>query len=85
MKNTDRFYINGAWVQPLNSATLPVINPATEKPITSIAMGNTADAARAIAAARAAFASFSQTSKSYRLELLKKMLVLYNERAEEIA
>jgi len=85
MKNTDRFYINGAWVQPLNSATLPVINPATEKPITSIAMGNAADAARAIAAARAAFASFSQTSKSYRLELLKKMLVLYNERAEEIA
>jgi aldehyde dehydrogenase (NAD+) len=48
-------------------------------------MGNAADAARAIAAARAAFASFSQTSKSYRLELLKKMLVLYNERAEEIA
>jgi aldehyde dehydrogenase (NAD+) len=85
MKNTDRFYINGAWVQPLSSATLPVINPATEKPITSIAMGNAADAARAIAAARAAFASFSQTSKSYRLELLKKMLVLYNERAEEIA
>jgi len=85
MKNTDRFYINGAWVQPLNTATLPVINPATEKPITSIAMGNAADAARAIAAARAAFASFSQTSKSYRLELLKKMLVLYNERAEEIA
>ena len=85
MKNTDRFYINGAWVQPLSSATLPVINPATEKPITSIAMGNAADAARAIAAARAAFASFSQTSKSYRLELLKKMLALYNERAEEIA
>jgi len=85
MKNTDRFYITGAWVQPLSSATLPVINPATEKPITSIAMGNAADAARAIAAARAAFASFSQTSKSYRLELLKKMLVLYNERAEEIA
>ncbi len=85
MKNTDRFYINGAWVEPLSSATLAVINPATEKPITSIAMGNAADAARAIAAARAAFPSFSQTTKSFRLELLKKILALYNERGEEIA
>src|SRR5579862_2045344 len=85
MKNTDRFYINGAWVQPLSATTLDVINPATEKPITTIAMGNAADATRAIAAARAAFPSFSQTSPSYRLDLLKKMLALYNERGEELA
>ena len=55
MKNTGHFYINGAWVEPLSTATQAVINPATEKAITSIAMGNAADAARAISAARAAF------------------------------
>jgi aldehyde dehydrogenase (NAD+) len=85
MKNATRFYINGAWVEPLGTATLPVINPATEKPFATIAMGTAADAARAIAAARAAFPAFSQTSKAYRLGLLQKMLALYNERAEEIA
>ena len=47
MKNTGNFYINGAWVAPLSTATQAVINPATEAPITSIAMGNAADAARA--------------------------------------
>jgi aldehyde dehydrogenase (NAD+) len=85
MKNATRFYINGAWVEPLGTATLDVINPATEKPFATIAMGTAADAARAIGAARAAFPAFSQTTKAYRLGLLQKILALYNERAEEIA
>ena len=85
MNNTKRFYINGAWVEPLSTATLEVINPATEKAFATIAMGNAADAARAIGAARAAFPAFSQSSKAYRLGLLKKMLELYNQRAEDLA
>jgi aldehyde dehydrogenase (NAD+) len=85
MKNATRFYINGAWVEPLGTATLAVINPATEQPFATIAMGSAADAARAIGAARAAFPAFSQTTKAYRLGLLQKILALYNERAEEIA
>ena len=76
MKNTGNFYINGAWVKPLSTATQAVINPATEEAITSIAMGNAADAARAISAARSAFPSFSQTTKAYRLGLLKNIIKL---------
>ena len=85
MKNTNRFYIDGAWVEPLSSAMLEVINPATEKAFATIAMGSTADAVRAIAAARAAFPAFSQSSKACRLGLLKKILELYNARAEDLA
>ncbi len=85
MKNTGHFYINGSWVEPLSKATQAVINPATEAAIATIAMGNAADAARAIGAARAAFPAFAQTSKEHRLGLLKRMLTLYNERAEELA
>jgi aldehyde dehydrogenase (NAD+) len=85
MKNTGRFYINGTWVEPLSKATQAVINPATESAIATIAMGNADDAARAIGAARSAFPAFAQTSKEQRLALLKRMLVLYNERAEELA
>ena len=85
MKNTGSFYISGAWVKPLSPATLEVINPATEAAIATIAMGSAADAARAISAARQAFPAFSQTTKAYRLELLKRILAIYNERAEDLA
>ncbi len=85
MNNQLRFYINGAWVDPLVPATRAVINPATEVAFAAISMGTAADAVRAIAAARAAFPSFSQTSKAFRVGLLQKILALYNERAEEIA
>ena len=85
MKHTGQFYINGAWVEPLSQTTQAVINPATEATIATIAMGNAADAARAISAARAAFPRFSQTSKESRLALLKRILALYNERAEDLA
>ena len=43
MENTNKFYINGEWVEPSTSDTLEVINPATEEAIASIAMGGTAD------------------------------------------
>ena len=85
MKNLSRFYINGAWVDPLSPATLEVINPATEGVCATISIGSAADAARAIAAARAAFPSFSQTSKAERLQLLRRILAVYNERAEDLA
>ena len=85
MNQYAQFYIGGAWVEPLNKAMLAVINPATEAVVASIPLGNAADAARAVAAARAAFPTFSQTSKLERLQLLKRILTGYNQRAEDLA
>ena len=85
MNKYAQFYIGGAWVEPLNKAMLAVINPATEAVVASIPLGNAADAARAVAAARAAFPTFSQTSKLERLRLLKRILTGYNQRAEDLA
>ena len=48
-----KFYINGTWVDPIGTKVLEVENPATEKVLGVVAMGATADADRAIAAARA--------------------------------
>ncbi|EKT77929.1 aldehyde dehydrogenase, partial [Rhodococcus opacus M213] len=59
MENCKKFYINGAWVDPASSETLAVINPATEKPVATIALGTAEDVDRAVAAARAAFDSYS--------------------------
>ena len=85
MSNALKFYINGAWVDPVTPATLDVINPATEEPFAKISVGTAADVDRAVAAASAAFPAFSQSSKAERLRLLRRILELYNERAEDIA
>jgi aldehyde dehydrogenase (NAD+) len=85
MSNNLKFYINGAWVDPVKPATLDVINPATEEAFATISVGSAADVERAVAAAKAAFPKFTLTSKAERLKLLKRILEIYNERAEDIA
>src|SRR5215468_1476387 len=85
MSNHLKFYINGVWVDPVKPATLDVINPATEEAYTKISLGSAADVDRAVAAARAAFPAFSQTSKEERLRLLRRILEIYKERIEDIA
>ena len=85
MSNTLKFYIDGAWVDPLVPATLDVINPATEEPIAKISMGTAKDVDRAVKAARKAFASFSQTSKEERIALLERILEAYKARYDDVA
>ena len=85
MDHVQQFYINGQWVAPLTSDTLAVINPATEEPIASIAMGGADDVDAAVAAAKAAFETFSQTSKEERLALLDAIIGVYAGRMEELA
>ena len=85
MNNLSNFYIGGAWVDPISDATMPVLNPATEAHIGSVAMGNVADVDRAVAVAKAAFESFSQTSKADRLALLGKLKTVTEKRIEDLA
>ncbi len=85
MLDRRNFYINGEWVSPLQKSDLEVINPATEKLIAVISMGTAADIDRAVAAARKAFQSYSQTSVEERLALLEKLLAIYKRRYDEVA
>ncbi|MCV6626868.1 MAG: aldehyde dehydrogenase family protein [Cellvibrionaceae bacterium] len=80
-----KFYINGQWVEPNGRDTLAVINPATEQACGRIALGNTADVNAAVAAAKAAFPAFSQTSREQRIELLEKILAGLAARQEDMA
>ncbi|MGC6499148.1 MAG: aldehyde dehydrogenase family protein [Henriciella sp.] len=73
MKEYLQFYINGEWVDPVEPRTLEVENPATEESFAVISLGSKADVEKAVAAAKAAFPSFSQTSIDYRAELLDKI------------
>ncbi|MEM8925143.1 MAG: aldehyde dehydrogenase family protein [Actinomycetota bacterium] len=84
-ENTGKFYIGGEWVDPSTDTTLEVVNPATEQPIASIALGGPADVDAAVAAAQAAFESFSQTSVEERVALLQKITELLAARSEDLA
>ena len=71
MREYLKFYIDGQWVDPAEGLkTLDVENPATEEVCGKIAMGSAADVDKAVKAARKAFASWSQTSREERLEVL---------------
>jgi aldehyde dehydrogenase (NAD+) len=80
-----KFYIDGAWVKPLETRTLDVIDPSTEEAFTQIAIGSAADVDRAVTAARAAFDAFSRTSVAERVELLEAIGAEYDKRYEDIA
>ena len=80
-----QFYINGEWVDPVEPRTLDIENPATEENFARISLGSAADVDKAVAAAKAAFPTFSQTSVEYRAELLDKITAGIQARAGEIA
>ena len=85
MSNRQKFYINGEWVHPSTSATLEVINPATEEAIDVIALGGPQDVDRAVAAAKAAFETYSQTSREERVALLERIIATYSARMGDVA
>ena len=80
-----KFYIDGQWVKPVEATEFKVINPATEEVAGVISMGTAADVDRAVAAARRAFDSFSQTSGDDRRGLLEKILAVYKKRYVDVA
>ena len=84
-QHTQQFFIGGAWVAPSSSATLDVINPATEQPIATIALGAQADVDRAVAAARAAFDGFAATTREERIALLERIIKVYEARSGDLA
>ncbi|KIC25099.1 aldehyde dehydrogenase [Leisingera sp. ANG-M6] len=80
-----KFYIGGAWVTPHSAREFPVLNPATEERIGTIILGDEQDVNAAVAAAKAAFESFSQTSRAERIALLERLLEISRDRREELA
>ncbi|EHQ57553.1 NAD-dependent aldehyde dehydrogenase [gamma proteobacterium HIMB55] len=85
MRDYTKFYINGSWVEPSETNTLGVENPATLEQCATISIGNNADVDNAVAAAKAAFETFSQTSVEERAALLDKIAEIYMSRIGEIA
>jgi len=85
MREYKQFYINGEWVAPSAPNDFEVFDPATEEVCATISLGNESDVDKAVAAAKAAFETFSQTSIEERVALLERICVIYQRRLGDIA
>jgi aldehyde dehydrogenase (NAD+) len=85
MREYLKFYIDGQWVDPVERKVVETINPATEQVSGRIAHGSAVDLDKAVKAARKAFATWSQTSREQRLEVLQRILVEYQKRSGDLA
>ena len=85
MREYLKFYIDGQWVDPVEPKTLDVDNPTTEQVSGKIALGAAADVDKAVKAARKAFATWSQTSREERLDVLQAILAEYQKRSADLA
>ncbi len=83
--NHRKFYIDGAWREPLSPTLIDVVNPATERAFAQIAGGGTADVDGAVGAARKAFPAFSQSSREARIDLLQRIDDGFKLRREDLA
>jgi len=85
MLDKRKFYIDGQWVDPVKKNDFEVINPCNENPCAIISLGSKEDTDNAVESAKTAFDSFKETSKEERLDLLEKLLTIYNKRFNEMA
>ena len=85
MREMLQFYIDGKWVDPVTPNPLDVINPATEEVCGRISLGSADDVDLAVAAAKRAFATYSQTTREERIALLEAILAEFSKRHDEVA
>jgi aldehyde dehydrogenase (NAD+) len=85
MRDCLKFYIDGEWIRPVHEHDFPVINPATEEPIATISLGSADDVDKGVAAAKRAFASYSETTVDQRREFLRRIIEIYQSKADEMA
>lgn len=85
MRNYEQIYIDGAWVASNGRGAIDVINAGTETVMGSIPNGSPSDVSKAVAAAKRAFESWSQTPVEERQKYLVRLNEALQARSAEIA
>ena len=82
-----KLFINGKWVDSVSGKTFDTLNPATEKVITSVAEGDSADIDLAVIAAREAFENgpWKKTDARDRGRILLEIANLIEKNKDELA
>jgi len=81
----DKIYIGGEWIVSTGTGVLEVVNSSTEQVMGTVPDGTAEDVDRAVAAARTAFESWSQTTVDERAGWLAQIAQALGGRMEEIA
>jgi betaine-aldehyde dehydrogenase len=81
----NQLFIGGAWVAPSGKQSIEVHNAGNGAVMGSVPLGDEKDVERAVAAARGAFASWSETAPEKRSEYLERISAGLKARADEIA
>src|SRR5580692_5905795 len=84
MKTITKHYIDGAFVESRGREVMDSINPTNGQVIAKVTFADEEDARRAIAAAKRAFASFGQTTKEERMEILRRLNQAVSARADDL-
>jgi len=85
MLDRTKLFIDGEWVASTGTGTIDVVDAATEEVVGRVAAGTPDDADRAVAAARAAFPTWSVTPIEDRAKLVQRLGEELAARTEEIA
>ena len=78
-------YIGGAWRSATGGATVPVLDPSTERVLAAVPDATLEDAAAAVEAAAKAAPGWAATPPRTRSEILRRCFELMTERSEELA
>jgi succinate-semialdehyde dehydrogenase/glutarate-semialdehyde dehydrogenase len=84
MGSETQLFINGQW-RPGRGGEAPVLNPANEETIGSLALADKADLDDALAAATRGFEKWRRTSAFERSKLMRRAAELLRERNENVA
>ncbi len=85
IKTHDKLFINGQWVKSTGTGTIDVINSTTEEVMGRIPEGTAEDVNAAVAAAKAAFVSWSTTPVEERRRYLQLIADKLGAKKDEIA
>lgn len=84
MKTIDKMYVNGEFVTPNGTQLFDLINPSNNQLIGQVVLGDEQDVNLAVAAAKQAYKTFSQTTKEQRIGYLQQLHDAVAKRQDEL-
>lgn len=83
MKTVNKVYINGEFVTPHGKEIFELINPSNNQKIGEVTLADETDTKNAIAAAKEAFKTFSQSTVAERIDYLTKLKITVEKRRQD--
>jgi aldehyde dehydrogenase (NAD+) len=84
MQTITQHYINGAFVESHGSGIMDIIKPTNGQVIARVTLADEEDTRHAIAAAKSAFVSFSQSTKEERMKILRRLHQAASARVDDL-